>query len=202
MRTKSSWETCSGNTTWWTFSPPSATNYQTTSPPFRCVRTLRTHRTPQMLSMPLNLVSFTAGYHHPGGAAVLGRNLLRHDELALSQSVRSLQSSLKRSSPTVHVQALIFSWLVSLFPVLQPPKEVESYCCRIDRWEDDGGGDTTCFCGSQHRFLELQRQCLNSICLSPRKPGSDGYPGHAEHQQVLIWRVRLLFFVEFTFTVL
>lgn len=97
MRTKSSWEISSGNITSWTFSPPSATNYQTTSQPFRCVRTLRTHRTRRMLSVPLNFLSFTAGYHHPGCAAVLGRNLLRHNELALSQNVRSLQSSRKRS---------------------------------------------------------------------------------------------------------
>lgn len=99
MRTKSSWETCSGSIASWTFSPPSATNCQTTSQHSRCVRTLRTHRTPRLLSVPLNFLSFTAGYHHPGCAAVLGRNLLRHNELALSQSVRSLQSYSKTVLP-------------------------------------------------------------------------------------------------------
>lgn len=34
------------------------------------------------------LSSFSAGYHYPGCAAVSGWNLFRHDELALSPSVR------------------------------------------------------------------------------------------------------------------
>lgn len=103
MRTKSSWETCSGNIMLWMFSLLSVTSSQMTSQHFRCVRTLRTHRTLQMLLLPLNLRSFTDGYHHLGCAAVLGRNLLCHNELALSQSVRSLQSSIKWFFWTVHI---------------------------------------------------------------------------------------------------
>lgn len=37
------------------------------------------------------LLLFTAGHHHPGCSAVLGRNSVCHNELALPQSVRTLR---------------------------------------------------------------------------------------------------------------
>lgn len=59
--------------------------------------TLKSHRLLQSFCvlMPLSTFSFssTAGYYYFGCAAVPGRNLFRHNELALSQSVRVLQRS-------------------------------------------------------------------------------------------------------------
>lgn len=42
----------------------------------------------QLLNIVLTCI-FTAGYYHPGRAAVLGWNLFCHNELALPQSVRT-----------------------------------------------------------------------------------------------------------------
>lgn len=43
------------------------------------------------------LFSFTVGHHYPGCAAVPGWILVCHDELALSQSVRMLHSSMQKA---------------------------------------------------------------------------------------------------------
>lgn len=45
---------------------------------------------------PSFFFSFTASHHYPGCAAVLGRNFVCHNELALSQSVRVLQYCIKQ----------------------------------------------------------------------------------------------------------
>lgn len=156
MRTRSSWEICSGNTTWWTFSLLSVTNCLTTSPHYRSARLgpPETHRLLQMFGVLvlLNLLSFsfTASHHYPGCAAVLGRNFVCHNELALSQSVRVLEHSINQAifwnllshGPCFHAVGLssninmfTFSWLVS-FAVLQTPEEAESHRCRINRWEE------------------------------------------------------------------
>lgn len=44
------------------------------------------------LFLSFSFFPFTAGHHHPGCAAVFGRNPVCNHELALSQSVRVLQS--------------------------------------------------------------------------------------------------------------
>lgn len=93
MRTRSSWGTCSGNTTQWTFSLPSLTNCPTTSPHYRSARAQILHK-PTGCCRCFKLSLFfllTARHHHPGCAAVLGRDFVCHNELALSQSVRTLQ---------------------------------------------------------------------------------------------------------------
>lgn len=71
----------------------------------------------------------TAGHHHPGGAAVFGRNSVCNDELALSQSVRDVEFPLAHFSllSTNHYSVYVF--------LLQTPKKAESDRCRINRYD-------------------------------------------------------------------